>query len=111
METNDRGKRRTPNLAKYGEESLLKGLSVRSTITDCPLGAFKVIVTKCSGEGECASVCVVNVFRSGSRGECVVTNGALCFGCMACVAQCTENGVLVVQNETPEDLTLEDLLK
>lgn len=98
-------------MEKHGEESLLKGLGIRSTISDCPLNAFKVIVTKCSGEGECAAVCVVKVFKTGSKGECVVTNGALCMGCMACVAQCMDNGVTVIPNEPEEYVSMEELLK
>lgn len=98
-------------MEKNGGAGLLKSLSVRSTLTDCPLNAFKLIVTKCSGEGECADICVVHVFRKGPQGECVVTNGALCIGCMACIAQCMENGVTVIPNEPEDYLSIYDLLK
>lgn len=98
-------------MEKHGGRSLLTGLGLRDTLTDCPFNAFKVIVTKCSGEGECAAICAVGVFTTSPRGECVVTNGELCFGCMACVAQCMENGVTVVPNEPEEYRSLKEILR
>lgn len=111
MEAYDGRKKSLAALEKHGGESLLRGIGTRSALTDCPLNAFKVIVTKCSGEGECAAICMVDVFETGTRGECIVTNGALCIGCMACVAQCTENGVIVVPTNPKEHLTIDELLK
>jgi NAD-dependent dihydropyrimidine dehydrogenase PreA subunit len=93
------------------ERNILNGIGRRCNITDCPLGAFKVEVNFCSGRGECADVCVVNVFERNERGECTVVNDALCFGCMACVAQCQENGVAVVPTKPEQYLTLEEVLR
>lgn len=90
-------------------ESLLRGLTLRCGMTDCPLGAFKVIIKACSGKGECASVCLVNVFETNSKGECIVTNSELCFGCTACLAQCTEH-VVIVPNDSKEEITVDELL-
>lgn len=111
MEAYDGRKKSLTNMEKHGGESLLKGIGARAGLTDCPLNAFKVIVTKCSGEGECAAICMVSVFQTGAKGECIVTNGALCMGCMACVAQCTENGVMVIPNDPKEYLSTSELLK
>lgn len=92
-------------------QSLLKGLTVRSGMTDCPLGSFKVIVKACSGSGDCSSVCMVSVFETNTRGECVVKNSELCFGCTACLAQCSDDGVVIVPNELNEHITVESLLQ
>ena len=92
-------------------QSLLRGLTVRCGITDCPLGSFRVIVKACSGRGECASVCLVNVFETNERGECVVTNSELCFGCTACLAQCADHGVVLVPSNSNETLSIEELLR
>ncbi len=58
----------------YGERfrsspSLLQGLAARSQIIECPLRAFQVTVTRCSGIGECAAVCMVNVFGKDTIGN------------------------------------------
>jgi MinD superfamily P-loop ATPase len=63
------------------------------------------------GEGECAAICMVGVSETGAEGECIATNGVLCMGCMACVAHCTENGVMVIPNDPGEHLSLNELLK
>jgi NAD-dependent dihydropyrimidine dehydrogenase PreA subunit len=94
-----------------GRSSLLSGLAARSQLIDCPLWAYQVKVTRCSGVGECAAVCMVNVFRTDPAGRCVVANEALCFGCMACVSQCAENGVSVVPREARRYPTVEELLR
>ncbi len=94
-----------------GPPLLLRGLASRSTITDCPYGAFKVHVSHCSGKGECADVCIVDVFDRNERGECTVVNEVLCFGCMACVAQCTEGGVTVVPNDDTAIPSIEEILR
>ncbi len=91
--------------------SLLEGLAARSQITDCPLRAFEVRVTRCSGVGECASVCMVNVFATDASGRCTVVNEELCFGCMACVAQCADAGVSVWARDARRYPTVEDLLR
>lgn len=89
------GRKAPPN-----EPSLLmKGMAARSSMTDVPLGAYRVFVTRCNGRGECADVCVVDVFTKNGRGECTVVNEVLCFGCLACVAQCSEGGVRVIPSE------------
>ena len=75
--------------------SFLVGLAARSQIVELPLGAFRVKVNWCSGAGECATVCPVEVFGTSNKGSCKVVNEALCFGCMACVAQCSDAGVSV----------------
>jgi NAD-dependent dihydropyrimidine dehydrogenase PreA subunit len=80
-------------------------------VTDCPLGSFKVIVTACSGGGDCASVCLVNVFETNEKGQCVVKNSELCFGCTACLAQCSDNGVVIIPNESDEPIIIEELLR
>ncbi|HZW56612.1 MAG TPA: hypothetical protein VFF30_10010 [Nitrososphaerales archaeon] len=92
-------------------QNLLRGLSVRCLVTDCRLGSFKVIVKACSGSGDCASVCIVNVFELNERGECTVKNSDLCFGCTACLSQCTDNGVEVIPNEGGEYPDLDELLR
>ncbi len=94
-----------------GRGSLLAGLAARSQITDCPLRAYEVKVTRCSGVGECAAVCMVNVFSTDSSGRCTVVNEELCFGCMACVAQCADAGVVVQAREARRYPTVEDLLR
>ncbi len=91
--------------------TLLEGLTARSQLIDCPLNAYAVRVTKCSGIGECAAVCPVGVFGTDIRGRCTVLNEALCFGCMACVAQCAESGVIVQPRDTRRYPTVEDLLR
>ncbi len=91
--------------------SMLAGLAIRSQMVDCPLWAYSVNVTKCSGVGECAAVCAVGVFGTDSSGRCTVVNEELCFGCMACVAQCAENGVSVEPRESRHYPTVEDLLR
>lgn len=85
-------------------EYFLRGLAVRTALIESPLGLFEVRVKRCTGAGECAAVCMVNVFKTNLRGECTVVNGELCFGCMACVAQCSENGVRVIPTERTEEL-------
>ncbi len=90
---------------------LLEGLAVRAQTIDCPLWAYKVEVTKCSGAGECAAVCTVNVFVTDADGRCTVANEELCFGCMACVAQCAENGVEVEPRDARRYPSIEDLLR
>ncbi len=90
---------------------LLEGLTTRSDLTDCPLGAFQVEVRNCNGNGDCASVCLVKVFETGSGGRCIVANEDLCFGCMACVAQCLDHGVVISTKDSRERLTVEELLR
>jgi NAD-dependent dihydropyrimidine dehydrogenase PreA subunit len=83
----------------------------RSQLTDCPLGAFQVEVVKCSGSGDCSSVCLVKVFETDKKGKCVVANQELCFGCMACVAQCLDHGIVISETEATGCLSVEELLK
>ncbi len=90
--------------------SFLSGLSARAQLVDCPLGAFKVTVNWCSGEGECAAVCPVGVFGPSRRGACKVVNEELCFGCMACVAQCADSGVAVEPARRRRHPTLSSIL-
>lgn len=92
-------------------QNLLQGLTLRTGITDCPLGSFKVIVKACSGRGDCASVCLVNVFEVNQVGECEVKNSELCFGCTACLAQCAEEHVVITPNNASQYMTIEELLK
>ena len=89
----------------------LEGLAVRSLMTDCPLWGYTVRVTKCTGGGECKSVCAVGVFGRDGEGRCVVRNEELCFGCMACVAQCADGGVSVEPREARNYPTADDLLR
>lgn len=91
--------------------TLLEGLAVRSQIIDCPLHAYTVRVSRCSGIGECAAACPVGVFGTDTGGRCTVYNEELCFGCMACVAQCTEKGVAVEPREARRYPSVEDLLR
>jgi MinD superfamily P-loop ATPase len=90
---------------------LLEGLTLRSELTDCPVDAFQVEVKTCSGNGDCSSVCMVQVFDTDSNGRCVVANESLCFGCMACVAQCLDHGVVITAKGTSEHLTIDELLR
>lgn len=91
--------------------TLLEGLAARSQMIECPLHSYTVYVAKCSGVGECAAVCPVGVFGTDSRGRCTVYNEELCFGCMACVAQCAEGGVAVASREARRYPAIEDLLR
>lgn len=91
--------------------TLLEGLAVRAQLVECPLYAYSVKVTKCNGVGECAEACPVGVFGTDSGGRCTVYNPELCFGCMACVAQCAEKGVIVEPRDSRRYPTAEDLLR
>ena len=91
--------------------ALLEGLTARSQIIECPLGAFSVRVTRCSGVGECALVCPVGVFGTDSGGRCTVFHEELCFGCMACVAQCAEKGVDVEPRSSRRYPTADEILR
>ncbi len=100
-----------PSWANPRTPSLIEGLAARSQIIECPLGAFTVRVTKCSGVGECALVCPVGVFGTDSGGRCTVFHEELCFGCMACVSQCAERGVTVVSREAGPYPSVQDMLR
>ncbi len=100
-----------PNWQNPRTPTLLQGLALRSQIIECPLHAFTVRVTKCSGIGECAAVCPVGVFGTDAGGRCTVYNEELCFGCMACVAQCADKGVAVEAREARGYPTVDDLLR
>ena len=91
--------------------TLLEGLAVRSQIIECPLHPYSVVVSKCSGVGECAAICPVGVFGTDSEGRCTVLNEELCFGCMACTAQCAENGVTVSPRGARRYPTVEELFR
>lgn len=91
--------------------TLLEGLSIRSQLIQCPLHCFTVAVSKCGGEGECAAICPVGVFGVDGGGRCTVVNEALCFGCLACVAQCAENGVRVEERLARRHPGVADLLR
>jgi NAD-dependent dihydropyrimidine dehydrogenase PreA subunit len=91
--------------------SLLQALAARSQIIECPLHAYTVRVSRCSGAGECAAICSVGVFETDAGGRCAVVNEELCYGCMACVAQCADNGVTVAPREARRYPTVEDLLR
>lgn len=91
--------------------TLLEGLALRSQIIECPLHSYTVEVSKCSGVGECAAVCPVDVFGTDTGGRCTVLNEELCFGCMACVAQCAEKGVTVTPRDVRNYPSVEDLLR
>ncbi len=91
--------------------SVIQGLALRSQLIECPLHAYTVKVSRCNGVGECAAVCPVGVFGTDSGGRCTVYNEELCFGCMACVAQCAENGVAVKPRESRRYPTIQDLLR
>ena len=91
--------------------TLLEGLAVRSQIIECPLRSYTVRVSGCSGVGECAAVCPVGVFGTDSGGRCDVLNEELCFGCMACVAQCAEKGVAVAPRDARRYPSVEELLR
>jgi NAD-dependent dihydropyrimidine dehydrogenase PreA subunit len=90
---------------------MINGLALRSQIIECPLHAFAVRVSRCSGIGECAAVCPVGVFGTDPAGRCSVVNEELCFGCMACVAQCAEKGVSVEPREARRYPTVQELLR
>lgn len=91
--------------------SLIQGLALRSQLIECPLHSYTVTVSRCSGVGECAAVCPVGVFGTDTAGRCTVYNEELCFGCMACVAQCAERGVTVVPRDARRYPSVEELLR
>lgn len=91
--------------------TLLEGLAARTQLVECPLHAYTVSVTRCSGVGECAAVCPVGVFGTDALGRCEVVNEELCFGCMACVAQCADRGVMVIPRDARRYPSVEDLLR
>ena len=91
--------------------TLIEGLSVRSQILDCPLHSYTVRVLTCGGGGECAETCPVGVFGTDAYGRCTVYNEELCFGCMACAAQCAEKGVAVEARVARRYPTAQDLLR
>ena len=101
----------TPGARGATTPSLLAGLAARAQIIECPLRAYEVRVTRCSGIGECSAVCMVGVFGTDAGGRCLVVNDELCFGCMACVAQCAEGGVSVFPRDARRYPTVEDLLR
>ena len=92
-------------------QSLIEGISSRTSLTDCPIDAFEVVVTRCSAEGDCVGVCPTKVFERGPDGRCTVVNDFLCFGCMACVAQCLDDGVVVRPRERPRFTEFQELLR
>ncbi len=100
-----------PNWTNPRSPDLLEGLAVRSQLIECPLHAYAVSVTRCSGVGECAESCPVGVFGTDAGGRCTVVNEELCFGCMACVAQCAEGGVSVRPRDSGRYPAVEDLLR
>ena len=91
--------------------TFLEGIAARSQLVDCPLHAYTVRVARCSGIGECAAICPVGVFGTDAGGRCTVLNEELCFGCMACVAQCAERGVTVAPREARRYPSAEELLR
>ncbi|MDE1854129.1 MAG: hypothetical protein KGI38_10365 [Thaumarchaeota archaeon] len=86
-------------------------MAARSQLIEAPLHAYAVQVSRCSGVGECAAVCPVGVFGTDLGGRCAVMNEELCFGCMACVAQCAENGVAVTPRDARRYPSVEELLR
>ena len=100
-----------PTWQSPGSPTLLEGLGRRSQLIECPLHSYSVQVSMCNGAGECAEVCPVGVFGVDGGGRCTVLNEELCFGCMACVAQCAERGVKVVPRESRRYPSVEDLLR
>ena len=99
------------NWADPHNPTLLEGLSARSQIIECPFHGYTVRVSRCSGLGECAAACPVGVFGTDAGGRCTVVNEELCFGCMACVAQCAERGVTVDPRVSMRYPSAEDLLR
>ncbi len=100
-----------PNWLNPRRPTLLEGLALRSQMIECPLHSFSVRVSQCSGIGECAAVCPVGVFGTDGAGRCTVYNEELCFGCMACVAQCAERGVSVEPRDARRYPRVEDLMR
>lgn len=47
---------------------------------------------KCTGEGKCADICPVEVFKV-EDGKCVVIHGDLCEGCESCLAECPNEAI------------------
>jgi NAD-dependent dihydropyrimidine dehydrogenase PreA subunit len=87
------------------------GLARRSQLIECPLKAYVVKVLECNGDGDCVTACMVNVFAKDSDGKCVVVNDELCFGCMACVAQCLQNGVTVEPRDARKYPSVDEILR
>ena len=92
-------------------QSLLSGLTSRAALVECPIDAFQVTVSECSGGGDCTDTCPVDVFERASDGRCTVVNDFLCWGCMACVAQCLDGGVSVAPRKEPRYSSVDDLLR
>ncbi|MDW8044330.1 MAG: 4Fe-4S binding protein [Nitrososphaerota archaeon] len=56
----------------------------------------KVDEDKCTGEGECVTVCPVSVFELQGK-KAKVVRGEDCVGCMACISVCPSNAITVTE--------------
>ncbi len=59
------------------------------------MGDYKVIVNfeKCTGCGECVSVCPSEVYEGPVNGKTVVAKEDDCIGCRACESGCPEGAI------------------
>ena len=53
----------------------------------------------------------MKVFESDPKGRCTVVNDFLCYGCMACVAQCLDGGVRITPRARPRVIDVDELLR
>lgn len=60
--------------------------------------AVKIDEDKCTGDGECVSICPMLVFEFDKEKKKVkVVRGEECQGCMSCVAVCPNNAITVTE--------------
>lgn len=57
---------------------------------------IKIDLEKCDGDGTCVDVCPVEVFEV-REGKAVVVNPDECLVCMACVVQCPNNAIEIIE--------------
>ncbi|MFQ6077312.1 MAG: ATP-binding protein [Candidatus Bathyarchaeia archaeon] len=57
---------------------------------------IKIDLERCDGDGTCVDTCPVEVFEV-REGKAVVVNPDECLVCMACVVQCPNNAIEIVE--------------